>query len=171
MLPFTLLVKIYTLKKENYEEVEMKIKHYLLVVISLVLFQGCLCKHYPFEKLKSEVGEPLHKQIMEYKKKNGIYPSKKDKKIFGEFLKNMGCKFQSRAEIYPEAYWLCNESKYIIFFAYTKPNDKFFKTDKSGFREFTIRLGEFTSCWYDYDGIGFNYSSCYHSPCWSRYTH
>ena len=65
----------------------IKIKHYLLAVISLVLFQGCLCKHYPFEKLKSEVGEPLHKQIMEYKKANGTYPDKKIKKFLEIFLK------------------------------------------------------------------------------------
>ena len=164
----------------------MKIKHYLLAVISLVLFQGCLCKHYPFEKLKSEVGEPLHKQIMEYKKANGTYPNEKDKKNFGKFLKNMGCKFQSRIEInstkmyssrykfltnnYPWGFWKCNKNIYLMRIRYCTGYN-YCKSDTSGFDDFAIQLGEFTYCRYQYNEVGLQYTSCNHSPCWSRYTH
>jgi len=138
------------------------------------MLQGCFCKHYPFEKLKSEVGEPLHKQIMEYKKKHGTYPYEKDKKVFGEFLKSMGCQFQSRAEIYPEGNWKCGgERMYVILLNYCKWH-KFCKSDKSNFYRFEIRLGKFTNCYYHYSTKKFSINkpiSCYHSPCWSRFTH
>ena len=147
-------------------------KLYTLFIIGLVsiMLQGCFCKHYPFEKLKSEVGEPLHKQIMEYKKRHGTYPYEKDKKAFGEFIKSMGCQFQSRAEIYPEGNWKCGENIYTITFWYCTGYN-YCRSDKSGFDQFNIGLGEFTDCRYQYKMTDFNYISCNYAPCWSRFTH
>jgi len=150
-------------------------KSYRLLIIGLILVfsQGCFCKHYPFEKLKSEVATTLHKQIIEYKKINGTYPYKKDKKVFGKFLKNMGCRFKSKIESYPSGFWKCNKDIYYISFWYPKGYASK-KGDSSGFSRFVISLGEFTDCDYIYSKKQFNNFRdihCTHAECISKYLH
>jgi hypothetical protein len=138
---------------------------------SIVLYlQACGCKHYPFELLRSEVGDPLHAQITAYRTQTGHYP---DGQTVGAYLQAMGCQYRLGTHRYPNGHWQCGDHLYTMTYWHCETAGTC--NENSVLKSwFMVELEALTSCSYNYTGKEFNrYEdiSCVHAECVSKYLH